>query len=69
MYKQNDILRNNDPYDGEGNIIIAVVRDGHYECLIVDNKKYPSLNGHIEIKSHDAVHNSYHLIEAAKASQ
>lgn len=66
LYKQNDILRNNDPYEGEGNIIIAEVRDGYYECLHVDHVKHRGLNGLIEYKPFDAVHKSYYLIEKAK---
>lgn len=69
MYSQNDILRNNDPYEGEGNIIIAEVLESEYKCLHVDHEKHIGLNGSIEVKSHEAVHNSYHLIEAAKVSQ
>ena len=62
-FKIFDEVRNNDPYEGEGNLLIVEILDNGYRCLVVSNKKFPQLNGGIEEKSFEDLEEHFYKIQ------
>lgn len=56
---------NNNPYQGEGEIIVGLdVKNmpGYIECIWANCEKYPTLNGHVEYKREDDILEYYHEV-------
>lgn len=62
--KIGDSYKNNNPYEGEGEIIIASEPDesGCVKCIHALHVKHKSLNGIVELKSVDAIAEFYHKV-------
>lgn len=63
--KIGDSLKNNKPYDGEGELIVASLPDesGYVKCVHALHVKHKSLNGMVELKPIDSLVDFYHKVE------
>lgn len=64
QFKIGDSYKNNNPYEGEGEIIIASEPDGsgYVKCVHALHTKHKSLNGMVELKPVDAIAEFYHKV-------
>lgn len=63
--KIGDTLKNNNPYDGEGELIVAGEPDeaGMVKCIHACHTKHKGLNGLVELKPMDSLIEFYHKIK------
>ncbi len=66
--KIGDSYKNNNPYEGEGELIIASEPDESncVKCIHALHVKHKALNGVVEIKSVDAILEFYHKVDDGK---
>lgn len=63
--KIGDSFKNNNPYKGEGEVIVASTpdKDGYVKCIHALHKKHKSLNGMCEHKPVDVLIEFYHKVQ------
>lgn len=57
-----DVLKNRNPYDGEGEYIVVEPESdmlSHAKCVMACCEKYPALNGLVTYLSYEAINNYY----------